>query len=97
MKKNSSIRKMDRLISKIEDKGLCCNNDVWIPTRGMIKILVDNAENLGIKINKSYESIEPEDIAPVFDKMNTWMDEVIKLRQENDALIQENKLLKKKK
>lgn len=95
MKKTSeNINHLEKIVDNIEQSGICLKEDRWKPTEEMLKTFVDNAENLGIKINKSYKSITPEDISPVFEKMNTWMEEIIKLKQENDVLTQENRVLR---
>ena len=60
----------------------------------MLALLIKNAEHLGIEINKSYQSVTPDDLAPIFSKMNVWMEEIITLKQQNDILIQENSKLK---
>lgn len=89
-KLSSSISHLEKLIETIEGKGLCLREDKWIPTTEMLDLLIQNAEHLGIEINKSYKSITPDDIAPVFTKMNIWMEEIIYLKQKNDMLTQEN-------
>lgn len=93
-KLSSSISHMEKLIETIEEKGLCLREDKWIPTIEMLDLLIQNAEHLGIEINKSYKSITPDDIAPIFTKMNVWMEEIINLQQKNDMLTQENFKLK---
>lgn len=91
----SGISRMEKLIESIEEKGICLREDKWIPTTEMLDLLIKNAENLGIEINKSYQSITPDDLAPIFTKMNVWMEEIINLQQQNDMLAQENLRLKK--
>ena len=85
---------MGKLIEDIEEKGLCLRDDRWTPTTDMLALLIKNAEHLGIEINKSYQSVTPDDLAPIFSKMNVWMEEIITLKQKNDILIQENSKLK---
>jgi hypothetical protein len=92
---SNSISRMEQLIETIEKKGMCLREDKWIPTTEMLDLLIRNAEHLGIDIKKSYQSVTPEDLAPVFNKMNLWMEEIIGLQQERDALTQENAKLKK--
>lgn len=93
-KSSDSISRMGKLIEDIEEKGLCLREDRWTPTTDMLALLIKNAEHLGIEINKSYQSVTPDDLAPIFSKMNVWMEEIITLKQQNDILIQENSKLK---
>ena len=95
IKTSKNLSRLEHLVQNIEQEGLCLKSEKWVPTENMLKLLIDNAENLGIRINKSYSSITPEDISPIFEKMNTWMEEIIKLKQDNVLLSQENDRLKK--
>lgn len=84
MYRTQAVEKISTLIDEIESRGLCLKDDKWQPTKEMLDILIKNAENLGVSIRKSHSSIRPEDLEPIFNKMNVWMEEIIDLKKEND-------------